>query len=759
VSLAAFMPGSGATRRRPGFAFEAVAPALPAALPRMDVALFAGIAERGPVNVPVAVEDLAQFEGRFGGPAPLVLDPARGEIAKAQLHGAVSLFFANGGRRCWVLRVAGESAEASRFAVPGVCALRVDDKGSFEVEDAVVHAASAGRWADGLQVASSLEVDRAVAVTVSPQALELAPGGAPDWVPGDLLRLSWPALTAWAAVAAVERGRAGSVAPVRVRLEKTSFAAVAGSPPGMVVLAAWPEELPSVECLRLTLWWRDGTRVQRLSGLGLGPGHPRHLLRLPDDAALEARPDAHIGAMPDAAARLRRTWADALSPRVPVAGAVGPADAGLATWCLPVAVSALPAAWAGAAPSTHPPIERDGLLPWTAALFADPALAASPAATLASDAESLRVHSRDPRALKGLHAAWPIDEISMVAAPDAGWPGWVLDVAPSPDPVPDPMPETAPPPGFAACASATEPPARAPAVAPGSGQPVWQLRRASSGLAGRATLLAVQRLMLRWVLARGDAVALLSLPAGAEAAEALSHRERLLRAVLTADDGVPALLGAEHAALGLAVLVHGGVVLRSAEGRLLRRVADGAVAGLVARRTLARGAWIAPANEALRGVVALADEARPAATGALLDARVNVLATTPRGLLPLNADTLGPGPVEDLRALGARRLLQLLRRLALREGQTWTFEPHDSAFRRGVQRSLEALMRGLFERGAFAGRRPEDGFQVVAASEALNNRASVDAGRFIVELRVAPAEPMVFVTIRLVRHGDGLTVD
>ncbi len=751
MSLATATPA----RRRPGFAFEAVAPAAPDALPRMDVPLFAGIAQRGPVHVPVAVEDLAQFEARFGGPAPLVLDAARGEVVHAQLHAAVALFFANGGRRCWVLRVANASAEHSEFVVPGVCAVRLDADGHILTEALVLRAGSPGRWADDLALATSLEVERALVQNLSLAQLSIAPGGAAGWVPGDLLRLSWPALTAWVAVAAVDRPAPGSLQPTRLQLRAPWFVVESGSPMVVAELAALPGGLPTVERMRLTLWWRDGARVQRVDGLGLGPDHARQVLQLPDDAALDARPDAHIGATPDAARRLRQTWADALAPRVPVAGR--PEEAGAVVWCLPLGVSALPAEWCKPEPSGRAPIERDGLVPWSATLFADPALRDSPAATLAADAEALRVQSRAPRALTGLHAAWPIDEISMLAVPDAGWPGWVLEAVPEPEPLPEPPPPEPTPPGFGACSPEPIPVPEPPAVPPARG-PVWQLRPASASVQGRATLLAVQRLLLRWVLARGDAIALLSLPAGASSTEALSHRERLLRASLPADDGVPALLGTEHAALGLAALHHGGVLQRTAEGALVRRVADGAVAGLIARRTLARGAWIAPANEALRGVVALADEATPAAAGALLDARVNVLATTPRGLVPLNADTLGPGPVDDLRPLSARRLLQLLRRLALREGQAWVFEPHDGAFRRGVQRSLEALLRGLFERGAFAGRRADDSFQVVAASEALNNRASVDAGRFIVELRVAPAEPMVFVTIRLVRSGDGLAL-
>ena len=70
-----------------------------------------------------------------------------------------------------------------------------------------------------------------------------------------------------------------------------------------------------------------------------------------------------------------------------------------------------------------------------------------------------------------------------------------------------------------------------------------------------------------------------------------------------------------------------------------------------------------------------------------------------------------------------------------------------------------AGLGGFAGRGAFAGRRAEDSFQVVAESEGLNTRASADAGRFVVELRVAPARPMAFVTVRLVRSGDGLALE
>jgi len=44
-------------------------------------------------------------------------------------------------------------------------------------------------------------------------------------------------------------------------------------------------------------------------------------------------------------------------------------------------------------------------------------------------------------------------------------------------------------------------------------------------------------------------------------------------------------------------------------------------------------------------------------------------------------------------------------------------------------------------------------FQVVT-DETVNTAASVERGRLIVELRVAPSVPLTFLTVRLVQSGD-----
>ena len=63
------------------------------------------------------------------------------------------------------------------------------------------------------------------------------------------------------------------------------------------------------------------------------------------------------------------------------------------------------------------------------------------------------------------------------------------------------------------------------------------------------------------------------------------------------------------------------------------------------------------------------------------------------------------------------------------------------------------MLDGMFERGAFAGATPASAYQVVTDAS-LNTPQSVEQGRFIVELRVAPSLPMTFMTIRLVQTSE-----
>jgi len=283
------------------------------------------------------------------------------------------------------------------------------------------------------------------------------------------------------------------------------------------------------------------------------------------------------------------------------------------------------------------------------------------------------------------------------------------------------------------------------------------------------TLVTVQRALLRAAAARGDLFAVLALPAHYREDSALSHADGLKRSparyiirpidpagAVPAGTRLPVSLpigAGEARALSFGAVYHPWLFVREPEqpASIVMQPPDGTLAGLLASRARLRGAWIAAANEPLAGVAALSPPIARSRRSELMMAQINVITQEPRGFVTLSADTLSSDA--DLVSIGVRRLLSLLRRLALREGATYVFEPHDVPFQRLVQRGFEGFLARMFERGAFAGRTAASSYQVVT-STSLNTPESRDQGRFIVELRVAPALPLTFLTVRLVQSGD-----
>ncbi|HXK05938.1 MAG TPA: hypothetical protein VMS37_26290, partial [Verrucomicrobiae bacterium] len=170
--------------RLPGIYFETAAPAVPAPLPRMDIAAFAGFLPSGPVNLPFMVEDPGRFQEIFGLDLPLAWDLDRNEMRTAFTAPAVRSFFRDGGRRCWVVRLA-LGALANRWVIPGL--LAVDTFGGIHA--GWTQARSEGSWSDGLEVnATLLESPLAPGSLVRTGAIPSVTG----LNPGDLVQLYFP---------------------------------------------------------------------------------------------------------------------------------------------------------------------------------------------------------------------------------------------------------------------------------------------------------------------------------------------------------------------------------------------------------------------------------------------------------------------------------------------------------------------------------------------------------------------------------------
>jgi len=118
-------------RLLPGIRIVDVPPPPGDGLPVMDVPVFVGFAERGPLDRPVAIEDPVQYAAVFGGIVDLVPRPrsqlddqgvsATPRMLRAHLPAAVASFLAGGGRRCYVIRVADrQQASTALFPVAGL---------------------------------------------------------------------------------------------------------------------------------------------------------------------------------------------------------------------------------------------------------------------------------------------------------------------------------------------------------------------------------------------------------------------------------------------------------------------------------------------------------------------------------------------------------------------------------------------------------------------------------------------------------------
>jgi phage tail sheath protein FI len=172
---------------------------------------------------------------------------------------------------------------------------------------------------------------------------------------------------------------------------------------------------------------------------------------------------------------------------------------------------------------------------------------------------------------------------------------------------------------------------------------------------------------------------------------------------------------------------------------------DGFAAGMIAARELRRGAWIAPANVALQNVVDLLPAFNDSVWAELYQRRLNIVRHPPGRYVLMSAMTLSHD--RSLRQLSVRRLLILLRKLALREGQRYVFETNNERFRARVQTYFEDILTRILDRGGL------QAFQVVT-NEEINTRNDYDNGRFLIALKVAPTLPIEFITITMLRSGD-----
>ncbi|MFQ6027664.1 MAG: phage tail sheath C-terminal domain-containing protein, partial [Dehalococcoidia bacterium] len=530
----------------------------------------------------------------------------------------------------------------------------------------------------------------------------------------------------------------------------------------MQITSAWFEgadttaELAVAQVLRvqIALQVREGSDHYRtLSSLACAAPHPRFIGFLPDDAQLFAsRLGQSRSPVKDAAAEL---WEEVNHPRFPLGltledgSVVIPLGLGSAT------------IWRGGLATATDPLARDGLVPevddyealsgddWAGfgpQIFIDPQLRFTGQRALMNEAND-RLYVQE-QALTGMHALLPVEEVSMIALPDVAHRGWVLTqretlVVPSQPEVspPDPCATDSPfAPKPAEPPAQDEPPATAESPAEAE-RTLWKVVPSLDYSDGG--LLAIQTAAAQLAAARGDLMAVLGMPKGYRAPEALQHQRKLSEALRRAGETTASYV----------VLYHPWLVTRDDSGDLLHTHPAGGVCGVMAARSLRLGAWVAPANETVQSTLAAIPALSLEDHLAFISVGINPIIQNPTGFAIWGAYTQSEDP--ELEDINVRRLLILLRRVALVEGQKYAFGPNGPDFRRRIQQQLEQRLSRLFARGAFAGREPAEAYRIVI-DETVNTAQAVERGRLIVELRVAPSQPVTFITVRLVQSESGL---
>jgi hypothetical protein len=187
----------------------------------------------------------------------------------------------------------------------------------------------------------------------------------------------------------------------------------------------------------------------------------------------------------------------------------------------------------------------------------------------------------------------------------------------------------------------------------------------------------------------------------------------------------------------------------------LRRIPPSAVAaGIVARKEMRYGVQWGPANEIALEIVDLGETTPPDRADVFHPQGMNCYVRETDGVHLVSARTLSRDP--QWRQLSVRRLILMLRRTLLRETQWAVFEPNGAKLWRDLQHAIENLLRRLYRKGAFVGDSEAQAFFVRVHTET----ALLDRGQLLIDIGVAPAEPLEFILLQLRRDGDGtLTIE
>ena len=177
---------------------------------------------------------------------------------------------------------------------------------------------------------------------------------------------------------------------------------------------------------------------------------------------------------------------------------------------------------------------------------------------------------------------------------------------------------------------------------------------------------------------------------------------------------------------------------------------SGHLAGVWARTDDSRGVWKAPANDTIRGCLDVERSITQNEQSLLNPIGINCIRPFgTRGIRVWGARTLSSDT--DWRYINVRRLFNMIETTIMEGTQFAVFEPNDVTLWEGVTRTLTGFLRGLWTAGALFGDSAEQAFYVKCDAE-TNPPESIDQGKLVVEVGIAPVKPAEFVVFRIAQQ-------
>jgi phage tail sheath protein FI len=183
---------------------------------------------------------------------------------------------------------------------------------------------------------------------------------------------------------------------------------------------------------------------------------------------------------------------------------------------------------------------------------------------------------------------------------------------------------------------------------------------------------------------------------------------------------------------------------------------SGHIAGIWGRNDDSRGVHKAPANEVVRGCIALELNITKTEHDLLNPQGINCIRSFPgRGVRVWGARTLSSDPA--WRYVNIRRLFNYLEESILGGTQWAVFEPNDYALWAKLRRTISAFLVNEWRKGALFGLNPGEAFFVKCDDE-TNPAESIDAGMVVCQIGIAPVKPAEFVIFQLSQFSGGASL-